>query len=75
MPQLLFRAPILLAKKINIALSSNYWFIGIIIANSLSIAMGTSWESVSGQTKEMIGMTMLISFIMLITFAASEELV
>lgn len=67
--------PVLLAKSINIALSSSYWIIGVFIANTLSIAMTTSWESLSKDNKEMIGMTMLTIFTLLITFAASEELV
>ncbi len=67
--------PVLLAKSMNIALSSSYWIIGVFIANTLSIAMVTLWESLSKEDKEMIGMTMLTIFTLLITFAASEELV
>ena len=67
--------PVLLAKSTNIALSSSYWIIGVFIANTLSIAMTTSWESLSKDNKEMIGLTMFTIFILLITFAASEELV
>lgn len=67
--------PVLLAKSINIALSSSYWIIGLFIANTVPIAMTTSWESLSKEEKEMIGMTMLTIFTLLITFAAFEELV
>lgn len=67
--------PVRLAKSINIALSSGYWIIGVFIANTLSIAMTTSWESLSRDNKEMIGMKMLTIFTLLITFAASEALV
>lgn len=31
--------PVLLAKSLNIALSSSYWIIGVFIANTFSIAI------------------------------------
>lgn len=65
------RAP---RTSLNIALSSRYWFIGILIANTLSIVMSNLWASIPGETKEMIGMTMFILAVLL-TVAASEELV
>lgn len=68
-------SPVLLAESINIALSSSYWILGVVIANILSIAMVTLWESLSKNIKEKIRMTMSKIFTLLITFAASEELV
>ncbi|MDA1558670.1 hypothetical protein PDK45_27535 [Bacillus cereus] len=65
----------LLAKSLNIALSSDLWIVGIFIANTLAIIMATSWEAFSVNTKEMITMTMFISSILLVILAASEELV
>ncbi|WP_033717076.1 hypothetical protein [Bacillus cereus] len=65
----------LLAKSLNIALSSDYWIVGIFIANTFAIIMATSWEAFSVKTKEMIKMTMFISSILLVILAASEELV
>lgn len=67
--------PVPLAKSINIALSSEYWIIGIVIANLSSIAMTKLWESFSEDTKEMIVITMFTIITLLITFAASEGLV
>ena len=68
-------SPVPLAKSINIALSSEYWIIGIFIAHLLSIAMTKLWESFSKDTKEMIVITMFTFITPLITFAASEGLV
>lgn len=68
-------SPVLLTKLINIALSSDYWIFGIIIAKLLSNAMDKLWESFSTRTKELVMMTMFTIFITLIAFAASEELV
>lgn len=68
-------SPVPLAKSINIALSSEYWIFGIIIANLLSIAMKKSWESFSKNIKEMIVTTMFTITTLLITLAASEGLV
>lgn len=68
-------SPVPLAKSINIALSSEYWIFGILIANLISIAMTKSWESFSKDTKEMIVITMFTIPTLLIIFAASEGLV
>jgi len=68
-------SPIPLTKSINIALSSEYWIFGIIIANLISIAMTKSWESLSESIKEMIVMTRFTINTLLLTFAASEGLV
>lgn len=67
-------SPALLAEKINIALSSKYWIIGIFIANSLSIAMSNTWESLTKEIRELIVMVMFTT-ITLLVYVASEELV
>lgn len=61
--------PALLAN-INIALSSKYWIVGIVIANTLSIAMTKSFESYSKETQELIVMKMFTAFALLVLVAS-----
>jgi len=68
-------SPVSLAKKVNIALSSDYWVFGIVINIILTIALQCFWESLPIKNKEMVVITMLTIIALLAVFAASEGLV